>query len=177
MLKESISLDATLQQFETVLKIEYKYNEADKVINRAIEALESAYQVHIDKDLYALQTENQLVGDNIYLLLTAIQEACKSLALYVQVNLFHKSVGISLASVNYLSFAKPDLLHGLKYLQDVDLYQKREGIVPPLTIALTNIEMCTIKRLCIIMLTLERLGIAEGVSIIAQFLYLGGLIV
>lgn len=177
MIKNTISLDATLQQFETALKIEYQEKDATQVINNAINGLESAYKIRFDKDIYTLQAENQMVGDTVSLLLTQIQEACKSLALYIDVNMFNRSIGISLASVNYLGFSRFELMQGLRYLQDCDLYKQREGIIGPLTMALTNIDINSIKRLCIILLVLERLGVAEGVAIVAQILYLGGLVV
>ena len=91
--------------------------------------------------------------------------------------MFHRNIGISLADVNYVGFAKATLLQSLKYLQDIDCYQKREAIIRPLTTALTNVEMCTIKRLFTILLVLERIGVSEGVCVIAQYLYLGGLVV
>lgn len=177
MFKDTVSLDATLQQFETALKIEYKEKDTEAIIKSAISSLELAYKVVFDKEIYSLQAENQLVGDSIALLINQIQEACKSLSLYTSVNMFNRSIGISLASVNYLGFAKNELMQGLRYLQDCDLYQQRAGIIGPITTALTNIDVNSIKRLCIILLVLERLGVSEGVAIVSQLLYLGGLVV
>ena len=65
----------------------------------------------------------------------------------------------------------------LKYCQDKKLFkQHKENIIQPLSNTLNNISMCTIKRLFIILLMFSELGIDEGVSIIAQLLYLGGLV-
>ena len=42
--------------------------------------------------------------------------------------------------------------------------------------ALNNVEMSQIKRLFIVMLVMEKLGIHEGVAACAQLLYIGGLV-
>ena len=176
MLFDTLSIDSVLQAFESTLKIEYRDKETHVVISNAISALESAFKVTLNKSIYEIQTENQLNSDNVTMLLGQITDCCKNLALYVQVAYFNRCIGISLAEVNYLGFAKPNIMQGFKYLQDKDLYEKRENVITPLTTALSNVEMCTIKRLCTILLVLERLGVAEGVAIIAEYLYLGGLV-
>ena len=176
MLFDTLSIDSVLQSFETTLKIEYREKQTHAVISNALSALESAYKVTLNKSLYELQTENQLISDNVTMLLGQITDCCKSMALYVHVSMFNKCIGISLAEVNYLGFAKANIMQGFKYLQDKDLYEKREAIITPLTSSLTNLDMCTVKRLCTILLVLERLGVAEGVAIIAEYLYLGGLV-
>lgn len=177
MLFDSISIDSILQSFESILKIEYRERETYKIIDNAVTALETAYHVTMDKDIYSIQAENQLLGDNLSMLLQSITDCCRQMSMYKDLCMFHRSVGISLADVNYIGFAKPTLLQSLKYLQDIDCYQKREAFIRPLTTALTNVDMCIIKRLATIMLVLERLGVSEGVSVIAQYLYLGGLVV
>ena len=177
MLRDSISIDGILLSFENILKIEYKERETYRIIDNAVSALENAYKVTMDKDIYALQVENQLLGDNLSLLLKSITDCCRQMSFYTALCMFHRNIGISLADVNYVGFAKATLLQSLKYLQDIDCYQKREAIIRPLTTALTNVEMCTIKRLFTILLVLERIGISEGVCVIAQYLYLGGLVV
>ena len=177
MLIDNLSIDSILLTFENNLKIEYRERETYKVIDNSVAALENAFKVKMDKDIYSLQTENQLIGDNMSLLLAQIVECCKSMSFYTSLCMFNRSIGISLADVNYFGFAKTTLLQSLKYLQDKDCYTKRDAIIKPLTSALTNVEMCVVKRLVTIMLVLERIGVSEGVAIIAQYLYLGGLVV
>ena len=174
MLIDNISIDGILVSFENILKIEYKERETSKVINNAITSLENAYSVKLDKDLYTLQVENQLLGDNLSMLIASIKECCSQMALYTSLCMFNRCVGISLADVNYMGFAKVTLLQSLKYLQDKDCYHKRDAFIRPMTLALSNVDMCTIKRLMTVMLVLERLGVSEGVGVIAQYLYLGG---
>lgn len=177
MLIDSISIDSILLSFEQILKIEYKERETYRIIDNAVSSLETSYHVSMDKDIYSLQTESQLLGDNLSLLLQSITDCCRQMAMYTTLCMFHRSVGISLADVNYFGIAKATLLESLKYLQDIDCYQKREAIIKPLTVALSNVEMCVVKRLTTIMLVLERIGVSEGVCVIAQYLYLGGLVV
>ena len=55
-------------------------------------------------------------------------------------------------------------------------YEKRCTLVPALVGALNNVEMSQIKRLFIVMLVMEKLGIYEGVAACAQLLYIGGLV-
>ena len=99
------------------------------------------------------------------------------LSLYLQLKLFHKNMGITLADVNYLGYAKKNLLTSLKYLQDETQYKKhREAIVSSLSNTLNNISMCSVKRMFICLLVMDRLGISEGVAIMAELLYIGGLV-
>lgn len=177
MISDLISLDQILLSFESTLKVEYDERETRKIIQSSITRLENAYKVSIDTDLYTLQSKNQLVAENLNMLLMQIAECLKSLSLYVDMSMFNRSICISLADVNDLGLGRDALVTTLKYLQDKYLYQKRDTAIPSLVAAVSNIDMCTVKRLFIIMLILERLGIMEGVSVIARFLYLGGLVV
>jgi hypothetical protein len=130
----------------------------------------------MDKPLYDLQAESMLVADSINILLSQILECLKSMSLYIDISMFNTSVGISLSDVNYLGLGSPELLTSLQYLQYTQTYESRGTIIEPLTSAVSYIDMCTVKRLFIVMLVLERLGIKEGVSVVARFLYLGGLV-
>lgn len=177
MIADLMSIDNILLSFENTLKIEYDERETHKIITSAMNRLENAYKVHMDKDLYDLQAQNLLVAENLNVLLSQICECLKALSLYIDISMFNVSIGISLADVNYMGFGAPELLTALKYLQDKSLYDRRGTIIEPITSALSHIDMCTIKRLFIILLVLEKLGVKEGVCVVARFLYLGGLVV
>lgn len=177
MLSDQFSIDQILLSFESVLKIEYNERETYRVIQGAITKLENAQGITIDADLYTLQARNVLASDNIDMLLSQIADCLKSMSFYTDLVMFNRSIGISLADVNYLGFARDELITSLQYLQDKVLYEKREVLIAPITQAVSNIDMCTIKRLFVIMLVLEHLGVKEGVSVLARFLYLGGLVV
>ena len=62
-------------------------------------------------------------------------------------------------------------------MQDANAYAvKGKADLIPLSHQLNNIPMCMVKRLFVILLMLARLGVVEGVAIIAHLLYLGGLV-
>lgn len=177
MYDAEVSLTNILVSFEGVLKIEYTAEErTSDIIDKAIERLESTYST-LDKDIYTLQSENQLAADKLNLLLRDIKAVLEQLSFFIQLKLFHKNVPFTLSDINYLGYAKTQLLTALKYLQDVDSYKQRHSdICKPLYNTLDNIGICTPKRLFVCLLMLERLGVTEGVSLIAQLLYMGGLV-
>ena len=179
MFDTEVSLQNILTSIEGVLKIEYAEDiRVDEVINKAIERLENTYGTTFDKDVYTLQQENQLTADNINLFLRDVRACLEQLSFYISLKLHHKNFSITLADVNYLGYAKSQLLTALKYLQDCNLAKAHhEEVITPLYNTLNNISMCQVKRLFIDMLMLDRLGISEGVAIVAQLLYIGGLIV
>lgn len=175
MLIDNLSLKSVLVSFESTLKIEYTDSATTKqLLDDAISRIESTYNVSITKDIFTLQAENKLLADTLSLLLRDIQECLKQMTLYTSLCMFSNSIGISLTSVNYLGWARNNFMCALKYLQNKDMYAKRADTITKFTAALDNTPVCQIKRLFVIMLMLERLGIAEGVAIVAQYLYLGG---
>lgn len=175
MLSDLFSLQQTLLSFENTLRIEYSEVDVARVLKAARQRLENAYQCHLDKPVYTVQAENELVSENLNVFVQEISECLKQLAALTSISMFTKKPPISLADVNYLGFTAETLTTALKYLQDRVLYEKRATVLPAITGALNNVEMSQIKRLFIVMLVLEDLGIYEGVSACAQLLYLGGL--
>lgn len=179
MFDSDVSLNNLLVSMEGVLKIEYTAeSRVSDVIQKAIDRLENSYGTTFDKDVYSLQRENQLTADNINLFLRDIRTCLEQLSFYVELKLFHKNLGISLADVNYLGYAKKQLLTALRYLQDENLAKAHhDEVITPLYDTLDNISMCSTKRLFVQLLMLDKLGVTEGVAVLAQLLYLGGLIV
>ena len=178
MLDNSISLVSILTSLESVLKIEYlNDSKVEDVIRRAIEELENTYSVSFTTDLFSMQEANQLTSSKLDTLVRDITQVLGQLSLFIQLKLYHKNVPIQLADVNYLGYAKQQLLTSLAYLQDEkEAITQRDEIITPLISTLNNLGMSSIKRLFISMFVLNKLGVYEGVSIIAQFLYLGGLV-
>lgn len=178
MLDNDVSISQILVSLESTFKIEVTGEATiNDIVSAAIAKLENTYACTFDKDVYALQAENQLTAENINLLLKDVRQCLAMLSLYLQLKLFHKNMGITLADVNYLGYAKKNLLTSLKYLQDETQYKKhREAIVSSLSNTLNNISMCSVKRMFICLLVMDRLGISEGVAIMAELLYIGGLV-
>lgn len=175
MISDFFSLKDILLLFENTLRIEYEESDCLKIIKSAKQKLENAYQVKLDKPVYDVQAQNELVSDALNMFLAELAEGVKNLSAFTNMVMFSKIPSISLADVNYLGFTRETLTTALKYLQDKALYEKRQSIIPPLRNAVSNIEMSQIKRLFVIMLVMEELGIKEGVAVVAQHLYIGGL--
>lgn len=179
MFDNIVSLNSVMLGLEAALRIEMDPNKKTKeTVDAAIERLENAYVVTFDNDVFSLVEESQLMSDKLSIFLRDVQQALYSLSFYTELKLFHKNIPITLADTNYLGYARERLLTALQYLRDTDEYVKHaDEIIESLGNALDNVPMCSVKRLCISMLTLHRLGIYEGVSCIATLLYTGGLVI
>lgn len=178
MLDNTIALNNILVSFEGALRIEMTGDQkVNSIIEQAIERLENTYSCKFDKSIYEIQAENQLLADSVNILLRDIEQCLSQLALYIDLKMYHKNLSIFLADVNYLGYARDQLLTGLQYLMD-EAQSRRyaKDVIQPLYSTLNNIPTNAIKRIFIIMLMFDRLGVYEGVSVVAQLLYLGGLV-
>lgn len=175
MISDMLALDPILLQFEQILKIEYQEMGSDRIIKSAKAKLENAFQVEFNKSVYDLLAENRLVAENLNVFVEQVLDVLRSMSLYVDNCMFMAKIPFNLADVNYLGFAQESLKTALRYLQNVNSYRERDGIIPPLKAAVSNIEPCTIKRLFVILFVLDDLGMYEGAAVLARFLYLGGL--
>lgn len=166
-----------LTSLESTLKIDYTGDDrVSDVLDNAVKALESFYACDFDKDVFSLRAENQLYADNLNMFLKDVKQCLAEMSLFNQLKLFHKNIAFNLSDINYLGSSKQLLLTSLRYLQDqAEQQRKREDVIKPLTAALNNVPQCQPKRLFVIMLMFDRLGIQEGVAITAQLLYIGGL--
>lgn len=178
MFDDGLSVQKVLISLEGVLQLE-AVNEStvSEVIDAAVNRLENKFNITLDRDIYTLQRQNQLTADNIDVFLRDLIASISSLSLYNQLKLYHKNISFTLADVNYLGYSREQLLTALRYMQDKTEFKKhRDTIINPLYETLNNIPICSTKRLFIILLMLDRLGVTEGVAIVAQLLYLGGLV-
>jgi hypothetical protein len=173
MLRDKISLKEILIGFESALKIEYREPDVEKIAKEAKQRLEAAFGVRLSGNIYEDQIQNQLVGDSIDILLSQLVESLKSLSLLLSISMFDKVYGENLRDLNCLGFAEQKLKVALKYLQDEVLYSKRDTFFDQIVESVSRIDICETKRLLVIMIVMERLGISEGVALIAQYLYLG----
>lgn len=178
MFDNDLSINNVLISLEGVLQLE-AVEEAtiSEVIESAVHRLENKFAVTFDRDVYALQSANQLTAESLSYFLKDMLQALSQLSMYNQLKIYHKNLTFTLSDINYLGYSREQLLTALRYLQDSTEYKKHhDDIVKPLYTALNNIPICSVKRLFIIMLMLDRLGVVEGVAIVAQLLYLGGLV-
>lgn len=172
MISDFYTLQDILLGFENTLRIEYTENNSDRILKEAKNRIENAYQIKLDKPIYDVQAQNALTADSITIFLEKLSMSVQSLAAYTNTVMFNKLNGISLADVNYLGFTAETLRAALKYLQDKNLYERRGSFIPAIRNAVNNIDMSQVKRLFVIMLLLEELGVKEAVSVVAQYLYI-----
>lgn len=176
MIFDGFTLTQVCTSFEGVLKLEFgAETKTEECLNNAIRSLENAYNITIDKDLYTLQVENSLVSQKIDLLLQGITECMKTTTLYTCLSTYNHNPHFSLSDANYLGFARKWLMTMLKYFQDKDLRANRDQAIRAISESLNTIPISHTKRLFMIMLMLYKLGVHEGVAVVAQLLYLGGI--
>lgn len=176
MIRDDITLTSILCQFENILRIEYLPS-TKETIDNSISSLENAYGVQLDKPLFDIQVEMRFTNSSITDLVNSIEACLKDLSLLLSVSLYDKVFGETLQTIKYCGYTRKQFLINLKYIQDKDCYDKSGNLFYLITDALDNIQVCTVKKLLVIMLILARLEIREGVSIIANYLYAGGVLV
>lgn len=177
MIRDNISLSNVIYGFESVLRIDQSLVEIDKIVANSIAKLENAYAVKLDQPLYEVQLNQRFTNASINELVEEIEACCKNFSLIVLLAMYDKVFGETLQSVSYLGFERNELLKALKYLQDKDYYEEHNTFFYKIVNAMDTIPTCTVKRLFIIMIVLEKLDVREGVSIIANYLYSGGVMI
>lgn len=177
MILDTLSLTQAITSIESVLKIEYaKDSKLKEITTDAVRRLEDTYGLSINKDIYTLQAENKLMTDVFDRFILEITECVKQFSMYVCLQTYNHSLTFTLSDVNYLGYERNQLMSMLKYLLDKELYPRRTEVVESMKMAIDNIPLNVVKRLFVAMLLLEQLGIVEGVAVIAQLLYMGGIV-
>jgi len=173
-IRSRVSLKDVLLSFENVLRIEYKDKDVEAILKRSKQAIENSYQIQLGDDIFSMESErSRLVGEALDTFLAQLAECIKSMSLIVSLTLFDKRKDMTLKDVNYLGFNPMQLKTALQYLQDEVLYEKRESFLSSLTRQTSNLSMSEIKRILVITLAMEKLGVKEGVAVMVQYLYLG----
>lgn len=172
---KNISISECLISLEGVLNIEYSADiSTAKLIDHTIRSLESRYGVTINKSLYDIQNESQLSAETVGKLISNISTALQHLALYNIMCYYQKSIPFNLADVNYLRYAQSEMKSYLACLIDEELYNsEHKNILDAFTVALDNITPTFIKRLFVVLLVLDKLGMYDAASVVATTLYMG----
>ena len=168
-------LSDILSALEMSLSIDYSYGTTNEIINASVHNLEVQHHISLDKKIADCLVENILAETGARNLLCGVTENLKNFALYLTTSMFVKKYPSTLYDVNYLGFAKQELLCALKCMQAETIYYKSEEFLDELKRATDFIEMSDIKRLLIISYILDRIGMQEGTAMIANYLYLGGM--
>lgn len=177
MIADLYSLGDILMDCEATLRLQYdeaNQNNVAAILKAAKERLENAYQCRLDEPVYTVQAKNALVANDLEIFVKEAGSCVERLSTLTMLTMFTKKPPINLADVNFLGFTRESLTMALRYLQDKVLYAERGPLIVPIRNALNNIEMSHVKRLFIIMLAFENLGMEEGTAACAALLYLGG---
>ena len=175
MLTDAFTLPQALLSLENTLRIEYTENDVSRVIKDAKQRLENAYQCRLDKPVYTVQAENALVSENLNVFMQELSAGYKQITALISHSIWEKhKIPLNLADVNYLGFTSETINTLLNMLCDSSSFERKGNSLAAVTNALNSVEMCQIKRLFIVMLTLDELGMTDVAAACAQLLYLGG---
>lgn len=168
-----VDLNNTLVGFENHLRLDVK-EPIDVQIQECVAELENAWSVNLEgRTIFEVRIENPMAQESIDPFVAQIVECCKNIAYLCQTNIFYEDYGLTLRDVNYLGFDKDRLANSLCYLMRKTLYSSRVSFFESILHAASRLDISQIRRLIAIMGALERLGFAEGVALIAQYLYIG----
>ena len=178
MLNNDLSFQSILLSLESALKLEVVPEcTVNENIESAVSRLENTYGVTLDDDIFKLRDASELMASNLQFFFRDITTALAQLSLYINLKLYHKDTPIRLSDVNYIGYAKTQLLTALRYLMDEEQnYKYSDDLIEAMSNTLNNIQACNTKRLFVIMIMLQKLGVREGAAIAAQLLYIGGLV-
>lgn len=176
MISDKYTLPNILVACESTLRLEYteeNVNDVGRILKEAKARLENAYHTRFDEDIYTVQAKNALVATDLETFVDSCAKCVEQLAMLSAGAFYTKRAPVELADVNYLGFAREALCQVLRYLQDKVAYERGRSEIPTLKAALNNVEMSDIKRLFLVMLAFDNLGMYEGVYTCAQLLYHG----
>lgn len=177
MVRDTLILQNILTGFEEALHIDFKTQDVKQLKEETRESLEVSIREHIEESIYKLHIQTKYLNDSVSSLIDQIETCMKDMALLLSISMFDHKFGQTLKDVSYCGFAKDELMIILKHLMDEKLQDNRGSFMKALTESLNSVNIGEVKRLFIIMLILEDLGVVEGVALIAQYLYMGGMLV
>lgn len=180
MISDLYTLQTALTKCEAALLLQYDQDTVDDyrlIIKKAKENLENRLQCHLDEPLYTIQAKNALVSQSIESAVTQMAAGIELLStLYVMSIYLKDKKGFDLGDVNYLGQTRDSLAMGLKCLADrVFARQAHDEVMAAIKANLNNMTMTQLKRLLLVMIMFDELGIDEGVAVCANLLYLGAI--
>lgn len=180
MISDLYTLASALTKCETALMLEYKQDNVDDwrlIIKQAKENLENRLQCKIDAPLYSIQVRNALVSQSVDSCLMNMAAGIEAIcSLYVMSIYLKDREGFDLGDVNYLGQTRDSLAMGLKCLTDrVYARQAHNEVFAAIKANLNNMTMSQLKRVLLVMIMFDELGVDEGVAACANLLYLGAI--
>jgi hypothetical protein len=169
MIRDFISVDYILQQFETLLHINPGNNDIAEQVNVSRLSIESQLRISLeDKTIYDMNGR-----DGVDMFLSNVTECLKNLALYTLICSYDQKYSQTIKDVNYLGSEPTNLINCLKILQFAQLQHRRTEFFADLIQSASSIQTCTVRRLICVLAVLENIGHLDGVSIISAYLVLG----
>lgn len=178
MISDRYTLQAALTKCEAALMLEYTKETVDDwqlIIKKARENLENRLQCKLTDTLYNIQAKNALVSQSIDVALNGISAGIELLSTLYTMSIYLKDrKNFDLADVNYLGQDRGRLATGFKMLADrVYSRQAHDEMMAAIKAQLNNMTMTQLKRLLLVMIMFDELGLDEGVAVCANLLYLG----
>lgn len=173
MFRVFINSESILIGCERTLYIEHNEREIIRIVDNAIAKIESEFGLVIGKStIQQLLLEPTVSNASLELFIQQIAEVLKSLSFLITLTCHDRQFPFHLRDYSFLGFEESNCLAALKVLQDVEMFTKRESFYNSFIRSVDRLNMCELKRWLCILAVFERLGIAEGVSCISQFLYI-----
>lgn len=175
MFREFINANSVLLGCERSLSLDYAERDIHSILDRTINNIGDNLGLNLsDKSIYDLLGETKVGADTLNIFLQQIGENLKAVAFHITLLLYDRKYSFTLRDYNYLGFSEEHLLTALKYLQDSELYSSRDTFFDTLIRSSDKLAMCELKRWLCIMAVFEKLGICEGVALIAMLLFICG---
>lgn len=174
MLKDYLKINDILINLENILQVNYMSKRVTDIVEDTITNLERVYGIEFNKSIFQIQEDTIGITDNVSGLVRQLNEALKNIAMLTCLEMTTSNYTVSVKSCDYLGFGKTHLLGALKWLQREDLYPQGRDYLTSLKLKADRMEMSEIKKLIILMCIFDRIGMSEGVELIAEYLYIGG---
>ena len=171
MIRDLISIEYILQQFETLLYINPGNDNIAEQIKVSRLNVENQLRISLeDKTIYDMAGR-----DGVDMFLSNITECLKNLSLHTLICSYDQKYSQTIKDINYLGSEPTSLINCLKMLQFAQLQYRRTEFFADLIQAASSIQTCQVRRLICVLAVLENIGHLDGVSIIAGYLVLGGM--
>lgn len=163
-----------LRDIEVALCVEasdYDERDCDNILLNVKKRLNRQYQV--DFTQYKVSDALLSNSDNLLLFVETMKHLHGILSGYCQVSRYTKKIDVSLDNINYLGVTKVSMQKVLKCLQYKDTYDRAREALDSIKVKLATISICTEKRLFLLLVISDELGIYELSTCIAEILFLG----
>jgi hypothetical protein len=172
MLREMFPAESVIRGCEQTLYIEHNEREVQRIIGAAINSIENTFGLPFTKPVYELVKDPTFSSASLESFLQAIAEQLKAVSFLISLTCHDRRFSFHMRDHSYLGFSEKECLAALRHLQDAELFAERHSFYEVFIRAADRLPSCEVKRWLIILGMFEKLGVPEGVSFVAQYLYL-----